>query len=227
MKLSNKILIGFFGFILLYMIAAFTELRIKGDVTVFTEQNSLTETEAIPDVSYLIFSDFERSITILGSDKPRIEVRSTTGDLLQHLKHEISCDTLFIKKSDYLMEQRLTLFIYVPRSGLKEIISTGTGVTISDLNQDLLSIHQSDGWIKMKNTNRLGKIKLEAQNSAYFEFTDGEVDTLYAMVDSSQVTVRTPLKRIEGSMKLKSYISVGDVEEIQFKKDKSSQLYFN
>jgi hypothetical protein len=190
------------------MTAAFTELRFKGDIHRFVDSNSISETTSIAGVNYLVLSDLDQRITVLGSDDPRIEVTSATGDLMQYLKYAVSGDTLFIKKSAPSEKLRFNVSIHVSKANFIGMTSTNTGVTIHDLEQETLNIIQSDGWIRMTGNNRFGKITLKAQNKA-------------------DVSISQPLKLVKGTMTNESYLRIGAAGEIQFKTDESSRLVLN
>ena len=87
MKLSNKILVGFFGFLFLYLTAAFTEIRLNGTPNVINDSNSKIETVDLSGIRYIVVGDVDKNINITGSDRSQLEVRSFSGDLLKHLKN--------------------------------------------------------------------------------------------------------------------------------------------
>jgi hypothetical protein len=209
------------------MTAAFTELRFKGDAHLFVDSNSISETTAIAGVKYLVLSDLDQRITVLGADDPRIEVKSATGDLMQSLRYKIAGDTLFVMKSDSTVKQHFTVFIHVSKANFIGMTSTNTGVTITDLEQETLDIIQNDGLIIMTGKNSLSKINLQAQNLADFRLLNGSVDTLHATINKSDVSISQPLKLVKGTMANESYLNLSDAEEIQFKKDESCRLVLN
>ena len=67
MKLSNKILIGYFGFIFVYLSAAFTEIRFRGSLNQLDESIGIVETADLSGVTYLVLQDLDESITLIGS----------------------------------------------------------------------------------------------------------------------------------------------------------------
>ena len=83
MKLSNKILIGFFGFCFLYMVVAFTEMRLKGDLNRLDDSNSISESIEINGIKYIVFDEVEQRLTVRGSVTSGIEVNSISGDLIK------------------------------------------------------------------------------------------------------------------------------------------------
>lgn len=227
MQLSNKILIGFFGLAFLYMIVAFTEMRLKGDLNQLDGSNSISETLEITSMNYLTFSNMDQRITIIGSDNPRIEVKSIAGNVLQHLKYEMTGDTLEIISMELQEKQLVNLYIYVSKSSFRGLSTTHSGVVISELQQENLDIHQRDGWIRMVNSNKIGQLNLTAQNTAYFNFEQGEIDRLNTTIDNSEVSIPQPIKLVKGSMSNDSYLHLRGASEIQFKKDKGSRLILN
>lgn len=227
MKLSNKILIGFFAFIFIYMTAAFTELRLKGDPNRIDEFNGIVETVGIAGVRYLVLPDLDHNISVLGSNDPRIEVRSISGDILQYLKYSTAGDTLTIESFNLEEDQHVHMIIHVPKNSFTGLTSNNAGINISELELPALSISQNDGWIRLDANNKLERIKLVAEHGAYFNLNGAELDTLAAIIDGSEVTINSSLDLVKGSMSNKSYLNLNGTKEIQFKKDKGSRLYLN
>lgn len=224
MQLSNKILIGLFGFLFLYMIVAFTEMRLKGDLNRLDDSNSITETVDITSVQYLNLEDIGHRITIHGSNKPGIEVKSITGDVLQYLKYNLEGDTLSIKSMDMEKKQALNISIYVSKSSFKGLRADNAFLYISDLQQETLDIHQNDGWIKMTASNEITTLNLNMKNSAHFNLQDVGLDTLNPTMNEAEVLTNDPIKIVKGSMTNDSYLHLIGTSEIQIKKDESSRL---
>lgn len=227
MKLSNKILIGLFSFLFLYMIAAFTEMRIKGDLNRFDSINIILEKADITAANYIMLPNLEQQVTIIGSDKSGLEVKSIKGNLLQNLEYEMVGDTLNLLSMELEEKQFVNITIYVPKSTFRGLSTTHSGVFISDLQQEILSIHQIGGWIRMSDSNKIGQLNLNAQKTANFNFLKGKIDTLNATIDFSQVSVTQPMKLVKGSMKNASHLQLKGATEIQFKKDENSRLILN
>jgi len=224
MKLSNKILIGLFGFLFLYMFVAFTEMRLKGDLNRLDDSNSISETVDIDSMKYLKLVDISHRITIYGSDKPRIEIKSISGDVLQYLKYYLEGDTLSINPIDLEKKQALDIVIYVSNSSFKGLRADKAFLYIHDLQQESLDIHQNDGSIRMNSNNKISKLNINLKNSAYLSLQDVEVDTLNAIMDEAEVVTNEPIKIVKGSMTNDSYLHLIGTSEIQIKKDESSRL---
>jgi hypothetical protein len=137
MKLSNKILIGFFGFLFLYLTAAFAELRFTGTPNFIDEKNSIAESVDISGVTHLVFNDLDKEVQIRASDSSVLQVRSFAGGMLKRIKYRIAGDTLTISalESDDVKNLRIT--IYVPSATLKAIKASSCRLMIDGLNKSL------------------------------------------------------------------------------------------
>ena len=223
MKLSNKILIGFFGFLFLYLTAVFAEIRLRGTPNIIDDSNSIAETVDIPGIAYLVLKDLDKNITVIGSDQPRLEVRSFSGNLLQRLKYNISGDTLTLSQLQSEDIKTIKITVFVPKTGLHGMTLDSAAAIVKGLEQDLLYISQYAGRISMSD-NRIGKIHMEASGRSHLDISATSLDTLSAQIEESQVYISSSIKRLEGSMKSNSFLRVHDIGEIQFKKDESSTL---
>jgi len=225
MKLSNKVLIGFFGFIFIYMIAAFTEIRFRGEARNFDKLNGIAESVGISGIRHLVLPDIGKRITIRGSDTSRIELRSISGSLLQKLKYNMINDTLTLTDLQLAEEDRhLNLTIYVSNRDFEGMTVNGAHVVIENLNQETLTISQTSGRISMYKNSFLRKLNINASQKAKFNLRGVNLDTLSVLLDNSNVDIFSPIKRIEGSMNNNSYLVLRGADEIDFKKDITSKL---
>ncbi len=224
MKLSDKVLIGFFGFILLYMLVAFTEIRLKGDLNRFDESSAKTESLDINTVSYLVLPDVKQRIIVNTSDDPRIELRSTSGDVFSKLKYEITGDTLVLQRFELEEHERVRIVIHMPENSLKGIKVNGAGVVVRNLNQPALSIQQSAGTVRLEGNNSLRNVNIIASEKANFEAAGFDIDQLSVQMDNSVIKVWAPVERLEGAMTNNSRLVIKSPNDIQLKRDKSSTL---
>jgi hypothetical protein len=222
MKLSDKILFGFLGFIFLYLTAAFAELRINGRSTVFDDKNSAVETADISGVHYLVFTGVDKQINVTGTDRSVLEVRSFSGGFLAKVKYQVSGDTLTISGILSDANDGIKISVFLPGTSLKGIAVDGSAVTIKGLQSAHLSISQNSGSIWMTGST-IGKTVLN-MNKAYLEISATRLDTVSASVEHSQVNIFSPVVLLSGSMKSESVLRVNDAQEIQLKKDESSKL---
>src|SRR5688500_9863412 len=223
MKLSNKILIGFFGFIFLYLTAVFAEVRLRGTPNVIDDSNSIAETADITGVTYLVLQNLDETINIVGSDQPRLELRSFSGNLLPRLKYKISGDTLTLWDLPAEGMKMVRISVFVPKAGLKGMRVNDAVATVKGLQQEVLLISQNGGRIWMSE-NRIESVHLEASDKSYLYISAIGLDTVSAHIDSSEVVISSPLGLLKGSMKNHSFLRMNAVDEIQFKKDSTSRL---
>jgi hypothetical protein len=224
MKLSNKILVGFFGFIFLYLSAAFTEIRLTGSPNIINDQNSIAETADLPAIIHLVLNGVDKNINInvVGSDKSSLEVRSINGDLLKDVKYAVSGDTLTLTGIDVEDHKNLKITVFVPATNFKAIHANNSRATIKGLNTSLLNIDQSAGEISVTDCN-IAKIELNL-NAAHLIISEATVETMSVEIEASTVNIHSPLIILQGSLKNQSLLLIEDAQEIQLKKDDKSRL---
>lgn len=223
MKLSNKILIGFFGFIFLYLTAAFAELRLTGIPNIINDKNSVAETVDLPGVAHVILNGIDDHVSIIGSDEPRLEVRSLAGGALKNLKYSLSGDTLTLSGIEVENNQTIRIQVFVPKTSFKGITANTSAVGVKGLHQPFLRISQNSGRISMSDCE-IAKIKIDASNRSFLHINTTAIDTLSAKIEGSEVLISSPVTLVQGSMTNKSFLRMGEIQEIQMKKDKDSRL---
>ncbi|HYC85125.1 MAG TPA: hypothetical protein VEB86_07875 [Chryseosolibacter sp.] len=225
MKLSNKILIGFFGFIFLYLTAAFAELRLTGSPSVIDETNSIEETVDLPAFAVLIVGGFTADVKVIPSDRPRLQIRSFTGDLLKSFNYQLSGDTLTLSgfQPEDVPPAKISLSLFVPETGFRGISVNSSVVIVEGLEQETLLISQNAGRIWMSDT-RINNIQIEASNGSYLDIAGTHLDTLSANVEQSQVLINSSVGLVRGSITNGTYLRLNQIREIHLKKDESSKL---
>lgn len=224
MKLSNKILIGFFGFLFLYLTAVFAEVRFRGTPVVIDQSNSIAETVDIAGVSYLVLDDLDQNIHVSVSDRPRLEVRSFSGNLLQHVTYRFSGDTLTLSRLESEKNRSIKITVFVSEAGLKGMTLKSAVAIVEGLRQDRFSISQNAGRMWMSDNN-IGILQIRASDDSFLDITASNLDTLAAEIEGSELVVSSPIGLLRGSMKDGSSVRVTDhIQEIQFKKDESCNL---
>lgn len=224
MKLSNKILIGFFALIFVYLTAAFTELRVRGISHHLDEDNSVAETVRISGVNQLVLPNLREQIYVIASDTARLEVRSNAGNMLQKLTYSFTGDKLTLKALENDNDVAVRISIYVPRQSLQRITTEGTSLTISGLQRNVLQISQKDGWIYMTDNNQIGKLDLHSSHSN-FTLNESTLDTLAVSLHNADVSIESPVKFLDGQVSDTSTLRMHGIDQILTKKDVSSRLY--
>lgn len=224
MKLSNRILIGFFVFIFLYLTAAFTEIRFRGNPRLMDDSNSKAETVDISGITHLVLSDLDKRVYVNGSDKDLLEVRSISGDLLQKLEYNISGDTLTLSQLSEVRNKTITISIYLSQKNLKSITINNALVTVDGLKQKELAVKLNSGRINIDTTNTFNNLHVTANKQSNFYMSGGDLDSLTTFLDNSSVIIDSPVRFLEGSAINHSHLSLTGTKEIKIKKDNSSSL---
>jgi hypothetical protein len=223
MKLSNKILLGFFGFIFLYLTAVFAEIRWSGTSNTIDDSNSIAETVDLSGISYLIVTNLEKEVSVIGSDRPRLELRSSSGNWLAKLKYKVSGDTLMLSGLQSEETRTLRISVFVPKTSFKGITVNENMVIVEALQQDFLQLSQNAGRVWMSGSI-IGRIQMDLSNKAYLDISGTKLDTLSAEIEGSEVRMSSPVGLVQGSLKNKAFLQVSHIQEIQLKKDESSRL---
>lgn len=225
MKLSNKILIGFFGFIFFYMTAAFTEMRLKGDLNRIGEHGGILETAELGSIGYVKVSDLLQRVTITGADNPGIEVKSKTGQALQSLEYEIVGDTLILKRFNLGKGDPAAITLLLKDGALRGLEVRDTHVTLKRLAQDSLIVAQSGGQVWLDKANRIKQLKVEAQDQAEL-FIYNELEHLELETVNAQIVVQSTVGVLSGRISSQSELVASGPEEVQLKRDSSSDFRF-
>lgn len=224
MTLSNKILIGFFGFILIYTLMAFTEIRVKGDLRILNDENSTVESIPLENLKYLsVASDFEERITISSSDNPQVKIKSKSGQLIASMKYEMKNDTLFLLKFEEI-EERYNISIEVPSDGFSGFSSSKAYIYVSNIHQQTLSIIQTGGRVEIEDKVNLERLNIKSSNKSYTEVSGASIDTLNVHMDHSDFRSYANINRIEGFLNNESDLYSTDIYDVQLKRDRSSRM---
>jgi hypothetical protein len=222
MKLSDKILLGFFGVIFIYLTAAFAEVRLSGTLNVLDDRSGIVETAEIPRIAYVVLNDFDKDIIITGSDRDRIEMRSLSGDVLKGLAYEVSGDTLRLLGIRSKINDPVRVSIFVSEH-VKGLVVNSSRVIMQDVNLEQLHITQVAGRVSMSDS-KIAEIELDLSNGSDLDISGIQIDTVSARIERSQVNIFSSVSVLRCSMKDNSFLNVRDIEDVRVKKDKSSRL---
>jgi hypothetical protein len=210
------------------MTAAFSEIRFRGSDNNMDDSNSLVENADIPHISHLIvMPSLNERVTVIGADYSKIELRANGGDMLKQLEYTISGDTLTLHKINLREDQRIDIAVYVNNDHFNSLSADDSGVTMKELNLNSLAIHQTAGWIRINDSNRLQNLQITANKSADLSFRGARLDTLSIDGDDSRMIILCSVNRIQGNMTNESYLKVDNAKDIAFKMDESSSLNLN
>lgn len=223
MKLSNKVLLGFLGFIFLYLTAAFTELRMRGTLNVINDKNSIAEAVDLPVIGHVVINGLDEYVWVRPSDHARLEVRSVRGGLLKNLTYRISGDTLMLSAFEPDGNQRVMITVYVSNASLQRVTVNHSAAAVDGFDQDLLHLSQDSGRITMSD-NKIGKVNIDLSEGSFLNISDSNFDTVSATIDGSRVHILSPVGLVQGAMKNNAFMQLTQVKEIQLKKDEGSKL---
>jgi hypothetical protein len=223
MKLSNKILLGFFGTAFIYLTAAFAEVRFSGTPNILTDKNSISETVDIPGITHVAVRDFRKNVKITTSnDRPRLEVRSRAGEILKEVEYKISGDTLVLSRMNIEASEMVTITVYAPVQ-LKGITVDRSFASVQDLELGSLSVSENNGRIWMSRC-QFDNMEMSLSNRSSLDISDASIDTLSVQMQHSEATIYAEVGLLKGSLENASIMRMLDMEEMQLKKDKSSRL---
>ncbi|WOK09192.1 DUF2807 domain-containing protein [Imperialibacter roseus] len=224
MKLSNKILIGFFGFILIYMMAAFAEIRFLGYKRDLSGTEVQVEKAPLGNVGYIVLSDSEHRVTISSSNEPHIEVKSIDGSFLSNLNYEMVGDTLNLKINEITSSKPVQVTVFVSQNTFRGLQATRASASLTNLSQQALSITQSGGSIRMDGDVNVTNLSIAASDNANLDASGLSVNSLSVKIDHSKVMIWSPVVQLRGSILNDSFLRIDGVDDIQFTKDKSSKI---
>lgn len=225
MKLSNKILLGFFGFAFLYLTAAFAELRFTGTPNVIDNKNSIAERSDLPGgITYLILDNMDsREVNVIGSDRAQLQLRSFAGNVLKNLKYKFSDGTLTISGLEEDDNKKVQITVFVPKSGFKGISVNSSIAIVEGLQQPHLQISENEGLVWISDI-AVDRIEMDLSNKSFLDISTANLDTVSAKIDESQMYLSTPVDLVQASLMNKSFLQINEIQEIQLKKDASSNL---
>jgi len=224
MKLSNKILLGFLGIIFLYLSAAFAEIRLTGSLNRFVESNGIAEKTDLSGFTYLVIDSLDENISVIGSDRYALEVRSTSGNVLKKLPYNVSGDTLTLSgftSGENNVSVRISVF--VPDTLLQGITVKSSTVTLKGLRKDFFHISENNARIAMSD-NKISKIQMNLVNHSFLNTDRTDMDTALVTIEESQVDL-DGVGLLEGLVKNNSTLQADRIQEIHIKKDTDSRLY--
>jgi len=224
MKLSNKILIGLFGFVYLYMMAAFAEVRFRGYSRNLEGVATQLETAPLADIGYIVLADVDKRITISTADEPRIEIESIGGGYLPQIAYEMKGDTLQIKSVDFDNGKPAHVKVFVPKDHLRGILVERANASITHFAQTSLTITQTAGSVMLDDEIHVTKLSIMASEEASLNASGLDVDSLEVQLNHARVNIWSEVGQLSGSITNDTFLNIKGVEEIQFSKDKTSKL---
>lgn len=221
MKLSNKILIWFFGGAVAYMSLAFTEIRFRAPKQ-GSDNFTAMDVVSLDSVQNLVINDLDNRVYVTTADDPRIELKSDEK-LLSKLDYSIDGKTLSLNSIDLDEEKHFDLTIYMPRDFSTMEVRDGW-VQVSGVKQSNLALIQNGGRTTLSKDVDLENLSLTLTENAEIDAFGSRIERVIVDSDFSNIELRTYVGRIEGQMSNRSYLYLQGTDELNFKKDKSSSM---
>ena len=226
MKLSNKILIGFFSTILLYTFMVMLEVRLYGKQTLWdgnqVASDVITESQPLNNPAFLDVTGGKGFIRVAQSDQPRVEMQSYTGNLLEQITFEEDEDTLRINTTDFDPDVRYRLSIYVNQKDTLKINADKAILSISELIIKQLEINQMGGRINVTDSSQVANLMLTAADTARFEADASIVERVQINSSNSRVLILTSPKELIGSLTNESLLLTENPLKVQVERDTTS-----
>lgn len=230
MKTSNIILISLFGSITVFILAAFTELRING----IREENKQSQPSmekqfsavALSPVKYIVIGE-TTNLTITRGEQTELAVRIGIEDNDPIVQHQVHGDTLFIDKIAF-GTNGVTLMaeLKLDPDNLKWISATQSSFSISNMsiNGLIVDIDHTRLALHSNQNIRFGSIKINGTNSSDFSASNIEFDSVHLNLDHSSAWIDASAHQVDATLKNESTLSASQADNITSSKDKSSRI---
>ncbi|MEX1238622.1 MAG: hypothetical protein WEB30_02865 [Cyclobacteriaceae bacterium] len=226
MKTSNIILATLLGSITFIIIAGAVQVRVTGSkLTAHTEQ--VLEAIDLRDFKYLVIQK-SINLTIAPSEKSQLEIRSATGEKRPRVNYRQVGDTLFIDGIEFGPEGRsLVVILKAPLNNLELIKAEEANFALQDFPGATLDVDLNRTSFNLRSTDAstIGRLRISGVNHSSIWSSNLNVDTLTLYLDESSANIPGTIQQLKGSMANNATLSVGDIAQIDFRKDSSSKLY--
>ena len=228
MKLSNKILIGFFSVVFLYTISVMLEVRLTGQYIIRnsddTLENLIYESMPIDNPRYLILHSRQKFLRIEESTDPRLEIKSFDGGLLDRVILKETRDTLEIGAFDFEEELSYAATLYINRGDQLQIEMNQAKVSLRHLNLSSLTVLQRGGYLSVNDSSVISHLRISTTDDGLFETTDARIDTIDLTAESSSIRLLKEPKVLKAVIKNASSLSTQDVPYMLYERDSTSTL---
>jgi len=225
MKTSSKILIGLLSTIFLIMSAMFIEVRLFGLHGDERFTKTFTTDFPLESFSHVVIEN-SGSINISQGDKNKIEFVAYNDTAQSTIQYKMSGDTLKISRSHSPQFSNYTLYT---SSAIASISVKDSDIRLTGINQDSMNIYMENGQISSygnpEERSCLKSLKIIQANSR-LQFDNMKIDALDIEMEKSNARFGQEIAHVNASILSESELSMKEVEKLELKKDKSSQIHF-
>ena len=223
MKLSNKILLGFFGSVILYTLLAAGEIRLNGSLRSENNEGFLLKSTEVSSFKHLVINDSDINISVNQSDTNRIEVRGNNENTSFKVPYRFSGDSLIIDSIRQNVTGELMISIYL-NNRLQSINSNSTRTYIRNFNCDSLTVVASDNYLSFRDENEIQYLRLISKKGANVYLFTELVKTLDVQIDEATVTVRKELPDISAELVNGAVLSTKAPDNLRLKKERACKV---
>lgn len=223
MKLSNKILLGFFGCIILYTLLAASEVRFRGSFRGDVLEGHLIETVNTGSYKHLIINSSNIEVSIDQSDTTRIEIKSEKADDIMELPYRLSGDSLIIGSINQTDEEDRIIKIYLDNR-IKTINSNAIRTYIRNFKSDSLTVIAEENYLSFQDDVEIKHLRLIGTEGANVSVLSDLVDLLDLRLDDASVTVMAELTEINAELVNGAVLSSKAPDNLQFTKERDCKV---
>ncbi|MEL6559353.1 MAG: hypothetical protein AAFQ94_14275 [Bacteroidota bacterium] len=223
MKLSNKILLGFFGCIILYTLLAAGEVRFRGNFRGDVREGLLIESVNIGGYKHLIINSSNIEVSIDQSDTTRIEVKSEKTEDDIKLTYRLSGDSLIIDSVNMTDEVDRIIKIYLDNR-IETINSNAIRTYIRKFEIDSLTVIANAKYLSIGDDAEIKNLRLKGFDGANVFVFSEMIGFLDLKIDDANVTVRNELSEINAELVNGAVLSSKAPDNLQFKRDRDCKV---
>lgn len=224
MKLSNKILLGFFGTVILYTLIAAGEIRFKGVLRSENKEGFLVESIAIDSHKHLIIRNSNIDISVNQSETTRMEIRSYNEEKHLKISYQTSGDTLIINSVNPTEESETTIINVYLDNRLQSITSKAIRTYVRNFKSDSLTVIASENYLSFDDDNEIQHLQLTGQEGASVYLLSDQVNSLDLLIDDATVTVIKELAEINAELINGAVLTSKAPDNLQFKKERNCKV---
>ncbi len=228
MKTSNKLLLGLAAFVSCYILAAFTEVKIKGWYK--GERQRVDYVSGLPDFQFLKVDnliDPRENITVIISDRSAFVFKVFEGDDIPKINYHMNEDTLVIDQIGRLGRTKLN--INASSQSLKGIIARNRSIVKLKGNIDDLMVDVKDSrftWFTPNTAYILKKVKVVSDERSNVYILHDKIMDLEVDLSQSHLGVNK-VDNLTGSIKNSAYLAINKIENKDLIIDQTSRVSSN
>jgi hypothetical protein len=224
MKTSNILLTAFVVGITLYLLLAFTEVRISG------KRNSLGREYVDHNIAVAKFQSIDATnaeLHIRFTTESSVAFSIEAGQPVSHPNALTRGDTLVIVDRDG-DEQQDRFVVTLPAKGMTNLTCHQCRVFVQDGSKEILELNLSASIVirHRSDSAHINLLKLYARDNSRIELTGLTIDTLAVDIGQSEAVITTSVYLLSGTLQDRARLILDDATRMDFERDAQSLLHF-